>query len=65
MYRKIPFDLKNVGATFQRAMSYAFNDINKIVEVYLDDLKPNLGVEMNIVHIYVLFSFHVDSIRLY
>ena len=37
-YRKISFGLKNIGATFQRAMSYAFHDIKKIVEVYLDDL---------------------------
>ena len=34
----MPFDLKNAGATFQWAMSYAFHDINKIVEAYLDDL---------------------------
>ena len=37
-YRKIPFGLKNVGATFQQAMSYAFHDITRIVEAYLDDL---------------------------
>ena len=37
-YRKMPFGLKNAGATFQRAMSYAFHDIKSIVEAYLDDL---------------------------
>jgi hypothetical protein len=37
-YRKLPFDLKNVGTTFQRAMSYSFHDINHIVQPYLDDL---------------------------
>jgi hypothetical protein len=37
-YRKIPFGLKNVGATFQRAMSYVFHDIKHIVQPYLDDL---------------------------
>jgi hypothetical protein len=37
-YRKLPFDLKNAGATFQRAMSYDFHDINHIVQPYLDDL---------------------------
>ena len=37
-YRKLPFGLKNVGATLQRAMSYAFHDIKHIVEPYLDDL---------------------------
>ena len=37
-YKKMPFGLKNVGATFQRAMSYAFHDIKKIIEAYLDDL---------------------------
>jgi hypothetical protein len=37
-YRKLPFGLKNAGATFQRAMSYAFLDIKHIVQPYLDDL---------------------------
>jgi hypothetical protein len=37
-YWKLPFGLKNVGATFQHAMSYAFHDIKHIVQPYLDDL---------------------------
>ena len=37
-YCKLPFGLKNVGATFQRAMSDAFHDIKHIVQSYLDDL---------------------------
>ena len=37
-YRKMPFGLKNVGVTFQCAMSYAFHDIKHVVEPYLDDL---------------------------
>ena len=34
------FGLKNVGATFQRAINFDFHDINHIVKPYLDDL-PN------------------------
>ena len=37
-YKKLPFGLKNVGATFQHVMSYAFHDIKHIVEPYLNDL---------------------------
>jgi len=37
-YQKLPFGLKNIGETFQRAMSYAFHDIKHIVQPYLDDL---------------------------
>jgi hypothetical protein len=37
-YRNMPFGLKNVGATFQRAMSFAFHDLKHIVKAYLDDL---------------------------
>jgi hypothetical protein len=37
-YRKMPFGLKDVGATFQQAMSFAFHDLKHIVEAYLDDL---------------------------
>jgi hypothetical protein len=36
--RKIPFGLKNVGAIFQRAMSFSFHDLKHIVEGYLDDI---------------------------
>jgi hypothetical protein len=37
-YRKLLFGLKNVGATFQWAMSYAFHDIKHIVQPYLDEI---------------------------
>ena len=37
-YCKLPFGLKNAGATFHRVMSYAFHDIKHIVQPYLDDL---------------------------
>jgi hypothetical protein len=37
-YRKLPFGLKNVGVSFQRAMSYAFHGIKHIIQPYLDDL---------------------------
>jgi hypothetical protein len=37
-YQKLPFGLKNVGATFQCTMYYAFHDIKHIVQPYLDDL---------------------------
>jgi hypothetical protein len=37
-YRGMPFGLKNVGATFQWAMSFVFHDLKHIVESYLDDL---------------------------
>jgi hypothetical protein len=35
----MPFGLSNVGATFQRAMDYAFRGlIENIIEIYQDDL---------------------------
>jgi hypothetical protein len=37
-YRVMPFSLKNVGATFQRAMTYIFHDLAAIILAYLDDL---------------------------
>ena len=36
------FDLRNVGATYQRAMNYIFHKlIDKIVEIYIDDVVVN------------------------
>ena len=33
------FGLKNIGATYQRAMNYIFHElISKIVEIYIDDV---------------------------
>jgi hypothetical protein len=37
-YCKMPFGLKNAGATFQWAMSFSFHDLKHIVKAYLDDL---------------------------
>ncbi|KAD4586584.1 hypothetical protein E3N88_24185 [Mikania micrantha] len=38
-YKKMPFGLKNAGATYQRMMDIVFKDqIGKNVEVYVDDL---------------------------
>ena len=37
-YWKIPFDLKNVGASFPRAMKFSFHDLKITIEFYLDDL---------------------------
>ena len=38
-YIRMPFGLTNVGATFQRAMDYAFKGlIGKFIEIYQDDL---------------------------
>jgi len=40
-YVKMPFGLKNAGATFQRAMDIAFaKEIHDFLVVYLDDLTP-------------------------
>jgi hypothetical protein len=41
--KKMPFGLKNVGATFQWAMSFTFHDLKHIVEAYLDDLVASLA----------------------
>jgi hypothetical protein len=40
-YRKMPFSLKNVGATFQCAMTFTFHDLKHIVEAYLDNIAAN------------------------
>jgi hypothetical protein len=38
-YVVMTFGLKNVGATYQRAMNYIYHDlIGKLVEIYIDDI---------------------------
>ena len=37
-YDVMPFGLKNVGATYQRAMVTLFHDMMQEIEVYVDDM---------------------------
>jgi len=37
-YHVMPFGLKDVGATFQWAMTYVFHDISQIILDYLDEI---------------------------
>jgi hypothetical protein len=56
-YRKLPFGLNNVSATFQRAMYYAFHDIKHIVQPYLDDfLGHSMHCQDHPQHLQVIFS---------
>ena len=55
-YRKLRFGLKNDGATFQREMDYAFNDIKHIVQTYVDDLPANSRNQTNhLMHLRAIF----------
>ena len=55
-YRKLLFGLKNVGATFQWAMSYTFHNEKDFVETYLDDLPTHSKQrEFHIDHLTVFF----------
>nr|GFD02041.1 reverse transcriptase domain-containing protein [Tanacetum cinerariifolium] len=41
-YTKMPFSLKNAGATYQRLIDKAFeNQMGRNIEVYVDDLLPS------------------------
>jgi hypothetical protein len=65
-YRKLPFGLKNTGATFQCAMSYAFHDINHIIQPYLDDLPVHsMHRQDHLAHLRAIFlHFHYYYIHL-
>ena len=53
-YKKIPFGLKNVGATFQQEMKFSFHDIKNIAESYLDDFPAHSRKRID----------HLDHVRL-
>lgn len=57
-YKVMPFKLKNVGATYQRAMVTFFHDmIHKEIEVYIDDMIAKLkNEEDHVIHIQKLFE---------
>jgi hypothetical protein len=57
-YLRIPFGLTNAGATFQRAMDYAFRDlIRKLIEIYQDDLSAiSKTREQHIQHFRTIFQ---------
>jgi hypothetical protein len=55
-YRKLPFCLKTVGATFQWAILYTFHDIKHIAEPYLDDLPAHSSNRSDhIDHLWAIF----------
>lgn len=56
-YAKMPFRLKNAGATFQRAMDIAFsNEKDVFLVVYLDDLAVfSNSDEENFYHLKIVF----------
>ena len=64
-YLKLPFGLKNDGATFQRVMSYAFHDIKQIVQTYLDDLPTHsMHCSDHLTHLRAIF-LHCQFYRIH
>ena len=52
-YKVMFFGLKNVGATYQRAMVSLFNDMmQKEIEVYVDDMIPSQRLRRNTLSTY-------------
>lgn len=58
MYAKIPFWIKNVGATFQRAMDIAFsNEKDVFLVVYLDDVTIlSYSYDEHLNHLRIMFQ---------
>ena len=46
-YQKMPFSLKNTGATFQQAMTLIFHDIKMIIKVYLDEIAAHSRLRLS------------------
>jgi hypothetical protein len=56
-YRKMPFDLKNVEATFQCTMTFSFHDLKHIVKSYLNDLAAHSHKRVDhVTHLRLVFE---------
>ena len=57
-YKVMPFGLKNVGVTYQRAMVTLFHDImDKEIEVYVDDMiAKSQGEDDHVINLKKLFE---------
>jgi hypothetical protein len=62
-YQKMSFSLKNIGATFQRAMTFVFHDLKHIVEAYLDDIFAYSHKRVDHVYTFILFLKDVVTIE--
>jgi hypothetical protein len=62
----MPFSLKNVGSTFQCAMTFAFDNLKHIIKAYLDDLVAHSRKRADhIIHLHLVFEIcHYYRIRL-
>jgi hypothetical protein len=61
-YKVMPFGLKNVGATFQWAMSYYFHELFYTILEYLDDLTTHSKKLSHHLRIFTKLSFGVARI---
>jgi hypothetical protein len=53
----MPFGLKNVGATFHRAMTFSFHNLKHIFKAYLDDLvSHSRNRENHVIHLHLVFE---------
>ena len=57
-YKVMPFGLKNVGTTYQRAMVTLFHDMmHKEIEVYVDDMiAKSQGEDDHVINLKKLFE---------
>jgi hypothetical protein len=56
-YHKMPFGLKNGGATLQCAMTFVFHNIKHIVEAYLENIVAHSQKRVDhLTHLRILFE---------
>ena len=56
-YRKMPFYLKNNGATFHQDITFSFHDLKHIIEFCLDDLPSHSQLRVyHLDHLHLVFE---------